>query len=29
MHRVATNQLDPHRAGVLLYSLQLAGRHLP
>ena len=28
MHRVATNQLDPHRAGVLLYSLQLAGCHL-
>jgi len=29
IHRIAANQLDPHRASLLLYSLQLAGRHLP
>jgi len=29
IHRIANNQLDPHRASLLLYSLQLAGRHIP
>ena len=27
--RLAANQLDPHRASLLLYSLQLAGQSLP
>ena len=29
IHRIAANQLDPHRTGLLLYSLQLAARTLP
>jgi hypothetical protein len=29
MHRIAANQIDPHRASLLLYSLQLAGQSLP
>jgi hypothetical protein len=27
--RLAAKKLDVHRAGLLLYSLQIAGRHLP
>jgi len=29
IERIAANQLDVHRAGLLLYSLQLAGQNLP
>ena len=28
IHRLATNQIDVHRASLLLYSLQLAGQSL-
>jgi len=28
IHRLAANEIDTHRASLLLYSLQLAGRHL-
>jgi hypothetical protein len=27
IHRVATNQIDPRRAGLLLFALQIAGQH--